>query len=303
MSSTTVRVPAKINLALGVGPVAADGLHALATVYQAVDLCDEVHATSRDDDEIVVSVHLDAERERGSVPLDGTNLAVRAALALREATGVTAGATLAIRKAIPVAGGMAGGSADAAAALVACDELWGTGLGRAGLEPIAASLGSDVPFCLHGGTAMGGGHGEQISPVLARGGYQWVFAIAERGLSTAAVYAEFDAITDGVVTEPEVPDQLMAALRAGDAEALGAALSNDLQPAALRLRPELEETLAVGRQCGALGALLSGSGPTAMFLAGDAQHAMDIAVALAAAQVCVDVVQAAAPVAGARVVG
>ncbi|MFY0409374.1 4-(cytidine 5'-diphospho)-2-C-methyl-D-erythritol kinase [Solicola sp. PLA-1-18] len=303
MSSTTVRVPAKINLALGVGAVGSDGLHALATVYQAVDLCDEVRASVRDDAEVTVTVHRDGDGERDDVPLDGTNLAVRAALALREATGVTDGVSLAIRKVIPVAGGMAGGSADAAATLVACDELWGTGLGRAGLEPIAATLGSDVPFCLHGGTAVGGGHGEQISPVLARGSYQWVFAIAERGLSTAAVYGEFDAITDGVVTEPVVPDQLMSALRAGDAEALGQALSNDLQPAALRLRPELEETLAVGRQCGALGALLSGSGPTAMFLAGDDQHAMDIAVALAAARVCVDVVQAAGPVSGARVVG
>ncbi|MEV7395525.1 4-(cytidine 5'-diphospho)-2-C-methyl-D-erythritol kinase [Aeromicrobium sp. NPDC092404] len=304
MSAATVRVPAKINLCLGVGPVREDGYHPLATVYQAVDLHDEVKATARDDDRITVAVHseLDARVELAQVPEDDDNLAVRAARLLQEVTGTSAGADLAIRKVIPVAGGMAGGSADAAAALVACNDAWATGLSRAELEPIAAQLGSDVPFLLHGGNAIGGGRGETISPVLARGSYHWVFAMAHEGLSTKAVYAEFDRLNDGQqVGDPEVPDALLAALRAGDAEALGDALSNDLTEAALSLRPELQDTLEIGIEAGALGAILSGSGPTALFLAADEQHSLDIAFALSSAAGCADVVQSRGPVAGARI--
>ncbi|MET0767451.1 MAG: 4-(cytidine 5'-diphospho)-2-C-methyl-D-erythritol kinase [Aeromicrobium sp.] len=303
MSPANVRVPAKINLCLGVGPVRADGYHPLATVYQAVDLHDEVRATAREDDQITVAVHseLDVRSELAFVPEDDDNLAVRAARLLRERTGVTAGVDLAIRKVIPVAGGMAGGSADAAAALVACNEVWGTGLTRAALEVLAAKLGSDVPFLLHGGNAIGGGRGETVSPVLARGSYHWVFAMAHEGLSTKAVFAEFDRLNEGRdVPEPEVPDALLAALRAGDATELGAALSNDLTDAALSLRPELEGTLAIGLQAGALGAILSGSGPTALFLAASEQHSLDIAFALSSASACADVVQSRGPVPGAR---
>lgn len=305
MSAATVRVPAKVNLCLGVGPVRSDGYHPLATVYQSVGLCDEVRAGEVDDGELSVSVHFDGDRtrEQAPVPADATNLAVVAAARLRDALGVTEGAALAIRKAIPVAGGMAGGSADAAAALVACDALWGTNASRAQLDEVASSLGSDVPFCLHGGTAIGGGRGEEVSPVLARGHYQWVFAIADHGLSTAEVYAEFDRMHDGVdIDGPEVGEELMSALRSGDAAALGAALTNDLQDAALRLRPELRLALDIGWECDALGAQVSGAGPTTMFLARDEQHAMDIAVALTSAQVCADVVQATGPVTGARLV-
>ena len=303
MSSVNIRVPAKINLCLGVGPVRDDGFHPLATVYQAVDLHDEVRATVRDDDEITVSVHadLDARFELAVVPDGDDNLAVKAARLLRERTGVSAGVDLAIRKVIPVAGGMAGGSADAAAALVACNEAWGTGLTRPALEVLAAQLGSDVPFLLHGGNAVGGGRGEAVSPVLARGSYHWVFAMAHEGLSTQAVFAEFDRLNAGAdVPVPVVPDALLAALRAGDAEALGAALSNDLTEAALSLRPELEDTLSIGIEAGALGAILSGSGPTAMFLASDQAHSLDIAFALSSASGCADVVQSRGPVPGAR---
>ncbi|MCW2831257.1 MAG: 4-(cytidine 5-diphospho)-2-C-methyl-D-erythritol kinase [Aeromicrobium sp.] len=303
MTTVNVRVPAKINLCLGVGPVRDDGYHPLATVYQAVDLHDEVRATMREDGEITVSVHTEADSraEAAFVPEDDDNLAVRAARLLRDRTGVAYGADLAIRKVIPVAGGMAGGSADAAAALVACNEVWGTGLSRAALEVLAGQLGSDVPFLLHGGNAVGGGRGETISPVLAQGSYHWVFAMAPEGLSTHDVYAEFDRLHAGSeVATPEVPDALLAALRAGDAEALGGALSNDLTEAALSLRPELEDTLAVGIEAGALGAILSGSGPTALFLAGDEQQSLDIAFALSSAAACADVVQSRGPVPGAR---
>lgn len=306
MRSVTVRVPAKINLCLGVGPLRDDGFHALATVYQAVDLHDEVRATMRDDDEVTVTVHaeLDARDEMVDVPTDGQNLAVQAARHLQALTPDVVGVDLAIRKAIPVAGGMAGGSADAAAALVACNELWGLGLGRPELDRQAVEIGSDVPFLLHGGTAMGTGRGEEVNPVLARGGYHWVFATADHGLSTAAVYAEFDRLNaGGQVPEPQVDPDLMTALRAGDPHALGAALSNDLTEAALSLRPELADTLEIGVEAGALGSLVSGSGPTTMFLAEDEAHGLDIAIALRSAATCADVVQAHGPVAGARVTG
>lgn len=305
MSSANVRVPAKINLCLGVGPARPDGFHPLATVYQAVDLHDEVRATAREDDEITIAVHTDLDvrgtDEVAIVPENDDNLAVKAARLLRERTGVTMGVDLAIRKVIPVAGGMAGGSADAAAALVACNEAWGTGLTRSALEVLAAKLGSDVPFLLHGGNAIGGGRGETVSPVLARGSYHWVFAMAHEGLSTRAVFEEFDRLNKKrTVSAPEVPDALLAALRAGDAEALGDALSNDLTEAALSLRPELEDTLSLGRQAGALAAILSGSGPTALFLAASEQHSLDIAFALSSASGCADVVQSRGPVPGAR---
>ena len=305
MTSVSVRVPAKINLCLGVGRVRADGFHPLATVYQAVDLHDELKASSVDSGEVTVHTVVEGDVDRPGDPVpDGTdNLAVRAALLLREHAGVDDGVELVVRKVIPVAGGMAGGSADAAAALVACNELWGLGLSRLELEPLAAELGSDVPFLLHGGNAVGSGRGETVSPVLARGSYEGVVAIADGGLSTAAVFAEHDRLTQGQDrATPEVPDALLAALRSGDAHALGLALSNDLTGAALSLRPELQETLDVGRQAEALGSLLSGSGPTCLFLASDEQHSMDIAIALAGAGVCSDVVQASGPVPGVRFV-
>jgi len=304
VTSATARVPAKINLSLGVGPVRQDGFHQLATVYQALDVHDEVRATLvEDSDEIEVAVHLESSSESSEVPEDEDNLAVRAARALQEAMGVDVGARLAIRKVIPVAGGMAGGSADAAAALVACNAIWGTGLGRDELTELAADIGSDVPFLLHGGTAMGGGRGENISPILGRGSYYWAIAVSDRGLSTPAVYAEFDRLAaDREIPQPSVPEELLAALRAGEPEALGDALSNDLAAAALSLRPDLRDVLAIGSGAGALGAIVSGSGPTCLFLAHDESHRLDLAVALASSGVCADVIQARGPVPGAHLI-
>ncbi|TNC37220.1 4-(cytidine 5'-diphospho)-2-C-methyl-D-erythritol kinase [Mumia zhuanghuii] len=305
MRTTTARVPAKINLALGVGPRRDDGYHPLATVYQAVDLCDEVRATEVDDDAVTVRVQFggDGWREQAPVPTDANNLAVKAALALRDAFEVKAGAALSIRKVIPVMGGMAGGSADAAASLVACDALWGTGATRTQLEEIAAGLGSDVPFLLHGGTALGGGRGEEVSPVLARGRFHWVFAIADHGLSTAEVYAGYDLLHSDVPPPvPEVPAALLTALACGDAYGVGAALSNDLQAVALDLRPELRHIFTVGERGAALGTLVSGSGPTVMLLAEDADHSAQLAQMLLSEGVCADAVQASGPEPGAHLV-
>lgn len=304
LSRATVRVPAKVNLCLGVGRARPDGFHPLATVYQAVDLHDEVRVSPRDDDQITVAVHTEIDLSEGNeVPIGADNVAVRAALLMRARLGnLDLGADISIRKVIPVAGGMAGGSADAAATLVACNELWGGGLSRGELEPLAAELGSDVPFLLYGGNAIGSGRGERVSPVLARGTYTWVFATADEGLSTAAVYAEFDRLNPHGVDEPEVPDALLNALRVGDARALGRALSNDLTDATLSLRPELADTLEVGLDAGALGAVISGSGPTAVFLAASEQHALDLAMALHSVTAAADVIQSRGPVHGARLI-
>jgi 4-diphosphocytidyl-2-C-methyl-D-erythritol kinase len=297
--AVTVRTPAKVNLQLSVGGRRRDGYHDLVTVFQAVGIYDEVVARPGSG-RVTVRVGDDNEHD---IPLDDNNLAVQAAVALAEATGVDAGVDLELRKAIPVAGGMAGGSADAAGALVACDALWATHLEREELVSLAAGIGADVPFALVGGTAVGLGTGNRLTAALARGRFHWVFAFADKGLSTADVYAEHDRLNrSSVRLEPVVSDELMTALRAGDAVALGRALSNDLQRSAISLRPRLRLTLEVGEEYGALGSIVSGSGPTCAFLARDEEHALDLAVALSAADVCSSVARADAPVHGARVV-
>jgi len=294
--------PAKLNLSLAVGGPRPDGYHDLATVYHAVSLFDEIIATPGKG--LQITVEASSGIDVDSVPLDETNLAAQAALLLAEQTGQDPDVSLHIRKGIPVAGGLAGGSADAAAALLACDALWGVGLGRSELLTLAAQLGSDVPFSVMGGTALGVGRGEHLTPALARGRFEWVFAVAEGGLSTPQVYAECDRLRDGrVLPEPHVSDAMMSALRSGDAVALGQALQNDLQPAACSLRPALLLTMEVGDDAEALGSLVSGSGPTVAFLARDAEHALDIAVSLSASGTCKAVKRAHGAVAGARVAG
>ncbi|MEP6695598.1 MAG: 4-(cytidine 5'-diphospho)-2-C-methyl-D-erythritol kinase [Pseudonocardiales bacterium] len=293
----TVRAPAKLNLHLSVGPLRDDGFHELTTVYQAVSLYDEVTATPADE----LSVTVGGE-DRALVPLDEGNLAVRAALALAKAAGIEPLVRLDIVKAIPVAGGLAGGSADAAAALVACDSLWGTAMDRALLLDIAAGVGSDVPFALTGGTALGTGRGERLAPVLAIGRWHWVLAVAESGLSTPEVYRELDRKRESdVMLAAEPVDRLINALRSGEPASLGDALSNDLQAAALSLRPSLRRTLAAGEDLGSAGRVISGSGPTCAFLASSADDALRLAAALAGAGVCRTVRAAYGPVAGARV--
>ena len=301
-----VRAPAKINLELRVGPVRDDGYHELATVFHAVALFDDLTARATEPGAgASITVHgVQAE----DVPTDGSNLAVKAAHLLAEHIGLeSADVAFELRKGIPVAGGMAGGSADAAAALVACDALWHAGLDREQLFQLAAQLGSDVPFALLGGTAIGGGRGELLTPVLARGEYTWVIALADHGLSTPGVYGEIDRMREAgqaprPTPVPEIDDALMAALRAGDAEALGGHLNNELQPAAVSLAPHLERALEIGRKVGALGGIVSGSGPTTVFLARDSSQALDLAVALTASGAAADVRRAHGPVPGARLV-
>ncbi|GGL34888.1 4-(cytidine 5'-diphospho)-2-C-methyl-D-erythritol kinase [Phycicoccus endophyticus] len=293
----TARVPAKVNLELLVGPLRPDGYHALSTVYQAVSLYDDV--TVAEDEQWGVSV---SGALAGGVPTGEDNLALRAArLAAERFDGTPV--HVSIRKGIPVAGGMAGGSADAAATLVALDQLWNLGLDREELETAAAELGSDVPFLVAGGTAMGSGRGELLAPVLARGTYHWVLALAEGGLSTPAVYAECDRLRHGVpVPEPVATPALMAALRTGDPHELAPQLVNDLQDAAVSLRPDLGDVLSSGMEYGALGGVVSGSGPTVAFLVENNEAGIDLAVALTASGVVRDVRRASGPVHGAHVI-
>ncbi|TYB46978.1 4-(cytidine 5'-diphospho)-2-C-methyl-D-erythritol kinase [Actinomadura chibensis] len=308
----TVRVPAKVNLQLGVGPIRDDGYHDLVNVFHAVSLFDEVTVEPAAAPEVRVQAAPYSRVSVADVPADQDNLAARAARLVAGRLGVDAHAAIRIRKAIPVAGGMAGGSADAAAALVACARLWDDRdepvLDRASLVELGAELGSDVPFAVLGGTAVGVGRGERLTPALTRGTFHWVFATADGGLSTPAVYAECDRLRAEEGTEAggapaaRVSEPLMTALATGDAKGLGAALANDLQPAALALRPSLGRVLDAGRELGAVGALVSGSGPTCAFLAEDEEDAADLAEALDGAGVAAQVLRAYGPVPGATVV-
>ncbi len=295
--SVTVRVPAKVNVQLAVGAARPDGFHDLANVFLAVGLYDEVTVTPADELRVTC-----AGPDASQVPLDRTNLAARAAVALAELHGLDPAVHLHIAKDIPVAGGMAGGSADGAGALVACDALWGTNASRDELLDICAELGSDVPFSLVGGAALGTGRGEKLQLLEVGGTFHWVFAMAERGLSTPAVFREFDRLTEGLdVPEPVASQPLLDALAKGDPHALAAAVSNDLQPAALSLFPELADTLAAGRAAGALAALVSGSGPTTAFLTRDAESATKVAEALRTSGTCRSVRTTSGPAPGATI--
>ena len=308
--ATTVRVeaPGKVNLFLSAGAPGADGYHPLTTVFQAVRLIETVTARSQSHaarGSITLSLEEDA-----AVPTDSSNLAVRAARLLAETTGVTDGVDLTIRKRVPVAGGMAGGSADAAATLTACNILWGADLGPDELGDLAARLGADVPFPLLGATAVGHGRGDRLTPLMTRGRYLWVLAFAARGgLSTPAVFSRFDELAAASPSKragaapADVPEEMTAALRAGDTRALAAALHNDLQEAAVSLRPELAEVIGVAEGAGALRAIVSGSGPTVAALVPDATSATRVVRALTTSTLVGQTVRVDAPVAGARVVG
>lgn len=296
-AGVTVRVPAKVNVQLAVGAARPDGFHDLASVFLAVSLFDEVTATPADALRVTC-----AGPDADQVPLDRTNLAARAAEVLAARAGISPDVHLHIAKNIPVAGGMAGGSADGAAALLACDALWGLDTPREDLLALCAELGSDVPFSLVGGAALGTGRGELLTPVAA-GTFHWVFAVAQGGLSTPAVFREFDRLTEGVdVPVPQAYPVLLAALASGDPDALAAVLVNDLQPAALSLRPQLAATLAAGADAGALAGLVSGSGPTTAFLVRDPEAAGKVAAALEASGTCRATRITASPAPGATVV-
>jgi len=293
--SVRVRVPAKVNLRLGVGPRRPDGYHELVTVFHAVGLFDELTATPADGLTLAISGADD-------LPADRSNLAWRAAELLAASTGVRPDVHLELTKAIPVAGGLAGGSADAAATLLACARLWDV---SADLPALAAQLGSDVAFALLGGTAIGTGRGERLEPVPDHPPLHWVLATAGYGISTAQAYALIDELR-AVRAAPEPigpPDALLAALAAGDPEGVGLVLANDLQPAAFTLRPELRRTYDLGLEAGAFGGVVSGSGPTCAFLCGSVEDAAHVAAVLRMEEAARDAIVTTGPVPGAQVIG
>jgi len=287
-AARTVRVkaPGKVNVSLEVGPLRADGYHSVASVYLAVSLYEEVAATSTETPGITVSlsrastVDLDA----ADIPLDGNNLAYKAAAIMADVSERPTGVHLEITKRVPVAGGMGGGSADAAATLLACDALWNSGLSREELAHLAAELGADVPFSLLGGTAVGLGLGDELSPALAKAQTHWVLVTAEYGLSTPEVYRTLDRMREagGIkAAEPTgVDPRILTALRGGDADALGRVLVNDLQRASIELAPALRDTLGLGESHGAIAGIVSGSGPTVALLADDSVAAEGLAADL-----------------------
>ncbi|WP_165065374.1 4-(cytidine 5'-diphospho)-2-C-methyl-D-erythritol kinase [Marisediminicola senii] len=304
-NSTVVhaRAPGKINVFLKVGALLDDGFHDVATAYQAVSLSEDVRAYPADD----FSVSFAGTIDTSSLPTDASNLAIRAAVLLARTTGYRGGVRLEIDKHVPIAGGMGGGSADAAATLLACDTLWGTDIGRDELLTLAAELGADVPFALTGGTAIGTGRGDQLSPALAKGNFQWVLALAEFGLSTPMVYSELDRHRDRhaqdifpAEVQPQVDAEVLQALRAGDPHMLAEVLHNDLQAPALHLEPGLGAIIELGEENGALAGMVSGSGPTVAFLAADLDSALELQIALSAARLTV--VRATGPVHGARII-
>lgn len=299
-SYVVTRAPGKINLQLSVGPLQSDGYHPVATVFQAVSLFDEVKVSHSPNSGINLSA---TGKVSDLLPLDKSNLAFKAAELMCKKFEIKDGLEISLQKEIPIAGGMAGGSADAGATIVGIDALFGLGLNKSEMERIGSELGADIPFTISGGTAIGTGRGDQITPVLSRGSYNWVLALSSSGLSTPAVYKECDRLREGLtVAPPHISDSLMHALSSGDAIALGKSLTNDLQPAACSLKPALRLILDVGMDYGALGGLVSGSGPTVAFLAENEDHALDLVVALTSSGVVGNVVRAAGPVPGARVI-
>ncbi len=294
-----VRAPGKVNLLMRVGALQPDGYHDVATVYQALALTEELQAEADDR----LSLTFSGPISTVGLPVDRSNIVLRAAHLLQARSGTRAGARMHVVKRVPIAGGMGGGSADAAAALVALDALWGLGTGREDLLALGAELGADVPFAMTGGTAVGTGRGDRLAPVLTTGAFHWVIAVTDQGLSTPAVYAELDVLRqrsgEPVEAVPVVDPAVLLALRSGDPGELAAALHNDLQAAAVHLRPGLADLLELGRRNGALGGLVSGSGPTVAFLAADLDAALSLQIALSAARFTA--LRATGPAAGARI--
>lgn len=300
-NSVTVRVPAKVNLQLAVGPREADGFHNLVTVFQAISIYDDVTITKGAPGS-GITISIVGDHTHG-VPADATNLAVKAAQLIAEEYDFVIDAHIEVNKSIPVAGGMAGGSADAAAVIVGVNELYELEMSREEMHEFGSQLGSDVPFMISGGTAIGQGRGDQLTAALSRGTYHWVLALSTVGLSTPAVYQECDRLRAGLdIAAPQTSDSLMQSLLAADPKAVGQALHNDLQSAACSLRPALTLVLDVGEEYGALGSIVSGSGPTVAFLVADEEQGLDLAVALTSSGVVGSVARAYGPVHGAKVI-
>lgn len=296
--SVSVRVPGKVNIYLGVGPREFSGYHQLATVFQAVNIYDEITVSESDEFSIIAKGAFASK-----IPTDSSNLVWQAAQLVAAACGAEPNVQITIDKSIPIAAGMAGGSADAAATLLALDTFWHAEISREQLDAMAAELGADVPFMLHGGCALGTNHGDRLAPIMTRAIFHWVFGTFADGLSTAAVYERTDNLRGPEFeVAPEVPAEVLQAITQGDSKALGKLMRNDLQTAALTMKPILANALEYGLDHGALGAIVSGSGPTCAFLVKDETAAIDLVVALSSSGLFDQVIRSHGPVHGARVV-
>lgn len=295
IKSVEVKVPAKVNLALKVGGLAEDGYHPIETLFHAVDLYDTIVATPSQN----LGLEFSGEGAE-SLPLNNSNLAWKAAELIAKYADVEPNVHLSIHKTIPIAGGMAGGSADAAGTLLACDALWKLNLSREELMNLAAQLGSDISFPLVGGTAIGRGRGEDITSLLTRGEIHWVFAVSQDGLSTPKIYKVFDELNPNP-PKPEIGKDLVAALVSGDIKKAAKLMENDLQDAAISERPLLAKVLKAGEHAGALHGIVSGSGPTCAFVARSHKDAIDIAHELQISGVVERTIVCAGPVKAAQV--
>jgi 4-diphosphocytidyl-2-C-methyl-D-erythritol kinase len=270
-SSLRARAAAKVNLGLYVGPLRSDGrYHEVVSVLQSIAIWDELEVE-------VVPEGLGLEVEGGGLPPDETNLVLVAARELARRSRDLPGARFRLRKGIPVSAGLGGGSADGAAALIALDRLWGLHLPTVNLHAMAAEVGSDVPFCVAGGAGVATGRGDKVREVPSKGSTWWVVGIDHERLSTEAVYGRFDELGLAAPLEDRWPDDLLAALAAGDPGRLAGALYNDLEPAAFDLLPGLAKSKQRLLDAGAIGAIMSGSGPTMLGLCRDEDHATQLA--------------------------
>ena len=323
--AVSVSAPGKVNLFLALGAARPDGYHPLNTVFAQIGLSETVtvsalqaltttapqpgsapaaqpdSAPAAQPDSVPAAqtgsprIELALTRPDNNVPLDHTNLAYRAAQAVAQQAAQRGLATpdvhILLDKAVPVAGGMAGGSADAAATLKACNEFWQVGLSLEELAQLGAQLGADVPFGLYGGVALGTGRGDLIEPLKAAPGpYYWTFALQDEGLSTAAVFKHFDATVQAPPAADMPPEQLLAALEAGDVAEVSRHIRNDLQATAIDLRPELGQLIDLAKKAGALAAMVSGSGPTVAALSSSRAVAERVALCWSLTPFCDQVV-------------
>jgi 4-diphosphocytidyl-2-C-methyl-D-erythritol kinase len=288
-SSLRARAAAKVNLGLYVGPVRTDGrYHEVVSVLQSIAIWDELEVE-------VVPEGLGLEVEGGGLPPDETNLVLVAARELARRSRDLPGARFRLRKGIPVSAGLGGGSADGAAALIALDKLWGLHLPAVNLHAMAAEVGSDVPFCIGGGAGVATGRGDKVREVPSKGSTWWVVGIDHERLATEAVYGHFDELGLATPLQDRWPDDLLAALAAGDVESLAAALHNDLEAAAFDLLPGLAKSKQRLQEAGALGAIMSGSGPTMLGLCRDEDHATQVARAVRSGFARVEVARGPVP--------
>ena len=302
LRQVVVRAPAKINVFFRVGEKQSDGYHDVASLYQAVSVYEDVTATESDTFSLTFSGSVDSSH----LAVDDSNLAIRAAKLLAARTGYSGGVALSISKNVPIAGGMGGGSADAAATLVACDALWHTNASKELLYQLASELGADVPFALKGGTAVGTGRGDELSQALSTGAFYWVLVLPNEGLSTPVVYEKLDQQRENsqldiapAVDQPSVDTGVLQAIRLGDPQLLAGRLHNDLQQATLELAPALEQILDLGRSEGALAGIVSGSGPTLAFLVENSEAARKLQAMFEAKGL--HALSATGPVPGARI--